>query len=51
MSVKVLRWEGATKLEAEQEDQRGWGDPPRSELVGDEIGGKRGPGHIRHPSP
>ena len=35
--VKALRWEGVTKFEEEQEDQRGWGVPPSYAPVGDEI--------------
>lgn len=37
VGVKVLRWEGVSKLEEGQEDQSGWGNPPRYELWG---GGK-----------
>lgn len=44
VGVKVLRWQAVTKLEEEQEDQSGWGNPPTYELGEDEIRGKRGPG-------
>lgn len=45
MGVRVLRCQGMTKLEEDQEDQSGWGNPPSYELGGDEIRGERGPGH------